>query len=411
MSPSRRILCISLLLIPPLAAAGCALDGFLAPPALKPEGYCLGQGSVFSLAFSPDGKQLASSHCSCFHSPPGRTCCGMPMIPQIRLWEAGYGLSVPMFNRATFQASNRCSHPVVQFSADGKSVLAAEVVLLRWNIAEQKLDTLFDGRHVVLSPDGATAVLESVATEQPRLGRTFAFYFGPVSADTGEDKLELYRIQTGELERTLTYERSLGTFFAITPNGKTLVFHNEKNALAFQDLESGTAQKKTGLQWSWPYAFSHDGRRYAAQPEVRPDEIWSPAGTSAFLADRRRNAARAAEVTVEVWDIATGTSLNSMRVGANVSCLAFSPDGALLAVGRAPDEGSGDIQVWDVASGQLRFRILDDSSLGITTALCFSPDGATLASGHEGGQIKYWPVKDMVISKGIPQVRRAAPTP
>ena len=84
-----------------------------------------------------------------------------------------------------------------------------------------------------------------------------------------------------------------------------------------------------------------------------------------------------------------------LKTGGGVWCLAFSPDGTVLAVGSENDNGrAGEIQLWDVKAARQINKIRDRSTWGIT-ALCFSPDGATLASGSGDGAIKFLPVPDM----------------
>ncbi|MFE0424135.1 helix-turn-helix domain-containing protein [Streptomyces sp. NPDC058953] len=62
-----------------------------------------------------------------------------------------------------------------------------------------------------------------------------------------------------------------------------------------------------------------------------------------------------------------------LRVAAGVTALAFSPDGATLAVGN----GSGSVQLWDVASSQRMGSPLLTPGDPILS-LAFSPDGRTL---------------------------------
>jgi WD40 repeat protein len=69
-----------------------------------------------------------------------------------------------------------------------------------------------------------------------------------------------------------------------------------------------------------------------------------------------------------------------------VWCLAFSPDGKLLA------SGSSDrtIKLWDVATGKERATLRGHA--GEVSSVCFSPDGKVLASGGDDRTIKLWDV-------------------
>jgi WD40 repeat protein len=67
-------------------------------------------------------------------------------------------------------------------------------------------------------------------------------------------------------------------------------------------------------------------------------------------------------------------------------CLAFSPDGKLLALG-AKD---GAVRLWDLAAGKERHTFAP--SAGAVRAVAFAPDGKSLASVHEDGSAFVWDV-------------------
>ena len=69
-----------------------------------------------------------------------------------------------------------------------------------------------------------------------------------------------------------------------------------------------------------------------------------------------------------------------------VRCLAFTPDGRLLASGSS----DGTVKLWDVATGRERANLRGHA--GWVLAVAFAPDGRTLASAGEDGTIKLWDV-------------------
>lgn len=87
----------------------------------------------------------------------------------------------------------------------------------------------------------------------------------------------------------------------------------------------------------------------------------------------------------------------TLQVPAGVSALAFSPDGALLAVG----DKAGQIEVLRVADGS---TLLNLQAGAAPWGLQFSPDGALLGRRLRDGALQVWSVAD-----GKPQIRIAAP--
>jgi WD40 repeat protein/Flp pilus assembly protein TadD len=96
----------------------------------------------------------------------------------------------------------------------------------------------------------------------------------------------------------------------------------------------------------------------------------------------------------QVWvtDLATGLPLGRpARHQTNwaVRGLALSPDGRIFATGSSPDgRTAGEVRVWDVSTGQLRFppRLHTNYVL----ALAFHPSGKILAAGDYNGLVRFW---------------------
>ncbi len=100
------------------------------------------------------------------------------------------------------------------------------------------------------------------------------------------------------------------------------------------------------------------------------------------------DAARAAQV----WDVATGKLRFQARVtgsGGAVVAAAFSPDGARLAV----SAGDGPMDLWEVSGGKHLDTLLGRRAQGIQVA--FAPDGKTLASIGPDYRIQRWTADGM----------------
>ena len=71
----------------------------------------------------------------------------------------------------------------------------------------------------------------------------------------------------------------------------------------------------------------------------------------------------------------------------SVEDVAFSPDGKTLALASY----RGTVQLWDVATGKLLETLRGHSSA--VSAVAFSPDGRTLASGSNDQTVRLWNVE------------------
>ena len=100
----------------------------------------------------------------------------------------------------------------------------------------------------------------------------------------------------------------------------------------------------------------------------------------------------AAEVggAVRIWDVGRRELLRPpLRLPASVLGLAFSPDGSQLAIpfGADSDEGPNGVEILDVGSGERLARLSTD---GEVSSVAFSPDGSLLAGGEVDGGALLW---------------------
>jgi WD40 repeat protein len=121
----------------------------------------------------------------------------------------------------------------------------------------------------------------------------------------------------------------------------------------------------------------------------------------AFSPNGRTLAAGDNSGDVRLWDTASGQETHTLSEGSAVSGVAFDKDGRTVAVA----DDSGNVGLWDGSNGQETDSFAEGGSVN---SVAFSPDGRTLGVG-EGGETKltdrsawdwsYTPIKRLLCSE------------
>lgn len=200
--------------------------------------------------------------------------------------------------------------------------------------------------------------MESVAPEQSapilHVGRVTAVAFSrdgrSVASGGADSRVKIWDANTGYLKRTLSGHAAPIKLLVFSRDGKTLISGNS-------------------AEW---------------QPEKSSD--------------------------VRFWEVRTGRLLRTLPGPRFVSALALSPDETILARGRCwsenpePDHAPGTITIWDAHSGK-RLRALRGRHDSDVSALAFSPDGVLLASVGWGKEIRLWEVSTGKPLRALPGLK------
>src|SRR5262249_52984639 len=113
---------------------------------------------------------------------------------------------------------------------------------------------------------------------------------------------------------------------------------------------------------------------------------------AAISPDGRTVAGNGPLAAVDLYDVATGRKRLTMPslVNGVVYALAFAPDGRVLAAGTGQLQKSGEVKLWDAATGKELHTL--KGYRNHVLSLAFTPDGRGPAPAAKDGTVKLWDV-------------------
>ena len=373
-------------------------------------------GGVRAIAFSPDGRTLASADFD------GR----------IQLWDtrARLPLGEPLLGHTGEIWS-------VAFSPDGRTLASAshDGTVRLWDVRERtplgRLPTGLTGliTSVAFSPDGSTLAFGGEGGRlrlwdvraggplgqrlQGHTGRVVGMSFSPdgrtLASASYDGTVRLWEVPSGTpLGRLTNGHEGLVLSVAFSPDGRTLASSGLDGTVRLWDVRS---RKPLGPPLSadagqvWSVAFSPDGRTLASSGFDRTVRLWDvrshkPLGrpltghtggvvSIAFSSDGRTLASAGYDGTVRLWDLPARGLGAPLRGHTNrVTSVAFSPDGSRVV----SSSFDGTVRLWDARTGGPLGQ-LGNHSANSFEGVVFSPDGHMAASAGDDGSIWLWDVE------------------
>lgn len=424
-------------------AALTSLTTLPAPPRVL-KGHT---GEVWDIAFSPDGKYLAtngstdkttrlwdfatgetirifSGHTAevsgVAFSPDGKYLLTGSYDRTARLWDVASGQTVQIFTGQINKIEN------VAFSPDGRNIITAGNDEARvWDVATGKTIHILsvDGKflffRVAYSPDGKyilTAIADGTARlwdattgEQVQVfnhpdavdGVAFSPDGKTIATSSGDHKARLWDIATGQIIREFVGHHADFNDTRFSPDGQLLITGNLDHTVRLWDVATGkTLRVFGGITTAVQAAlFSPDGK-FVVTTNRNLALIWSlqtspggmvftghnkPVRKASFSPDGKWVVTASDDGAARIWDSANGQTLMILRGHtAGVEDAVFSPDGKTVLTASFDKTA----RLWDIATGK-ELRRFEGHTDELTKAI-FSPDGKYIVTTSFDGTARVW---------------------
>ena len=335
------------------------------------------RGRVARAAFNADGNRVA------VQSPAGH----------VMLWDTGSGDVIARPNGEDGDVS------YFRFSPDGAR-LATVATRNRLSADEIRFLDAADGRRLATVTPPRTGIYRDVPV----------FAFSPdgrrVVTSSPAHELDMWDVSTGERLGSLPGHTAAIGAVAFSPDGTQLASGAVNGQLRLCDpVRMSWEQTLSGHDASISaIAFRPGGETFASGSQDGTVRVWSrtlreplavlpglrgttavafsPDGACLAVAPRGTGG-------VELWDARSVERLHRFPgPGGDVSQVAFSPDGALLAAASGHSAKTGEVRVWCVETGQLVATL--GGFLRGTVSMSFSPDGSRLLTTCGDERVTVW---------------------
>jgi WD40 repeat protein len=365
-------------------------------------------GGVHSVAFSPDGKLLATGDsygelrlyqvvdgkqllvctghkdwlwCVAF-SPNGNILASSGKDQTIKLWDVNTGHCLVTLHGHSGGIWS------IAFSPEGNILISAseDQTVKLWDINTGECLKTLQGNNsrvlsIAVSPDGQT-----------------------LASGYHDQTVKLWDINTGKCLKT--FQGHNGGIWSVSfrPDGLTLASGSHDRTVKLWDISTGQCLKSLEQHIDCVYSvfFSPDGNTLASSSDDKTVKLWdittglctatlsghsSRVWSVVFNSNNRIVASGSSDQTVKLWDARTGQCLKTLQgYSSGIWSVTFSTDGHILVSG----SGNKMVKLWDVDSGQCLKTLRGHSHR--VTSVALSSDNSLLVSGSEDQTVKLWNV-------------------
>ena len=323
-------------------------------------------GGVLSVAFSPDGKLLATGDTN------GEIC----------VRQVANGQQIFILKEHTNWVTSVAFSPDSNLLASGSNDHSVKI----WDVnTAECLYTMQEHKNevwsVVFSPDGKT-----------------------LASGSDDCTMKLANVSTGECFQTLKEHTSWVSSVAFSPDGQTIVTGNDDNTVRLWNITSGECFKilqghGDGVR---SVSVSPDGQTVASGSEDQTIRLWNintgeclsvlhdhskEVYSVAFSQNGKWIASGSFDAMVKLWDISTSQCLKTFQGHSSwIFSIAFSPFSDLIASGSYEQT----TKLWDVSTGQCLTTF--QGSTNQVYSIAFDPERKTLISGSNDFSLRLWDI-------------------
>ncbi len=320
-------------------------------------------GAIFALAFSPDGKFLATGELN------GKVC----------LWQVADNQLISTFWVHTSWLS------AMTFSPDGMTLVTSsgDCTVRFWDLRTTEAPRILTINNsqilsVTFSPDGRT-----------------------LATGSDDHAVRMWDVDTLETIKTFLGHTDQVWSVRFSPDGQTLASGSADKTVKIWDLTGNNRTLEGHEDQVWSVRFSPDGQTLASASADKTVKIWGQDGTLVktllghigevccleFSPIGKTLATSSADQTVKLWDLDTFQVSKTLRGHtAWIRSVKFSPDGYTLV------SGSSDytVKFWDASTGQLGRNWQGHTNWIWSVGYNF--DGTQIVSGGGDNMVRVWDV-------------------